>query len=151
MKFLLICGGLLLAALAANGREKIFNSGFELGMDGFTCNQYLRPDTNPDLIYDGPVADFSDKAEGKASLRIPNRFSEHVDLRGAEIELKPATRYRCSVWAKSKNPRTITYGVTGTHPKYRWDSHHRKIEVGPEWRNFSFEFTTKPQPFHYYN
>lgn len=133
-----------LVCCALGGAESgIFNSGFELGTAGFTCNKFLRPDLNPQMIFERPVSDETVKVNGKRSLRIPNRFAERVHLSGREILLEKGKPYTCSIWMKSTAPQKVSISIIGTHPEQRWDSSHASFSIGTEWQQYSFNFTPR--------
>jgi hypothetical protein len=78
----------------------IFNSSFEVGTAGFICAKYLRPDVNPQMIYEGLSIDTNEFVSGKQSLRLPNRFAETVECSSEEFILKTNTVYTISLWVK---------------------------------------------------
>lgn len=137
------CAVCLAGGVLCGAESGIFNSGFELGCAGFTCNKFLRSDLNPQMVFERPVPDETVKVNGKKSLRIPNRFAERVHLSGREIQLEKGKQYQCSIWMKSTTPQKVTVSVTGTHPELRWDSNYATFRVGTEWKKYSFCFTPR--------
>ncbi len=135
----LLCACLLPAALAA-ADNLIFNGGFELGTAGFEVNKNLRPDTNPDLVYEGAVIDTTTKASGSQSLKIPNRFAEFMELYARGVVLKPGTTYTFSLSAKTDvdalkvSPLVVANDFN--------PAHGATFTVGKTWRRYSFSFTT---------
>ncbi|MBN8215744.1 MAG: beta-galactosidase [Spirochaetes bacterium] len=121
----------------------MFNAGFELGGAGYQCIKNLRPDRNPDLVYEAPMADPSTRVSGKQSLKIPNRFAEAIYFSSyfhAE-RVKPNTAYALSVWLKSSagNYPAVLIARSST----RWTSYATSvIRIGKEWERFVVNFKT---------
>ena len=147
MKHLVLSASILIACAGVSAEELLFNSKFALGTDGFYATRFIRPDTNPKLIYD-PLK--VEKTDGVSALRIDNRFCERIELVGEEMKLQPGTKYRLSLKMKSSVPVRINATVIGNHVTEGWDSTFRKCKVEPEFRTFSFNFTTKKKPIGFY-
>jgi hypothetical protein len=137
----ILCTALTAIISVQAGENLVFNSGFELGNAGYSCTKYLRPDTNPELKYAGPVADNATRVTGKLSLRIPNRFSEEMQLYSREVCLVPGREYTASLWMKSDIEHLVVNVIMFSIAKGKWDTPRRDFEVGREWKRFSFTFT----------
>ena len=154
-KVLSLAAALLAFSLPARTAENlIFNSGFELGNAGCYLQKILQPDTNPQLLYEGPVSDSSAFVSGGKSLRIPNRFAEKCTLYFKEFKLKPGTKYTFSASMKSSVPN-LKVGVSiisaTSDTKYGWDTIGGNFEIGKEWSRQTFSFKTQsPWPNEWY-
>lgn len=124
---------------AAGEHNLYFNSGFELGMAGFGCNKHLRPDTNPELHYDKPRIDTSTFVGGKQSLCIPNQFVEETMFYGREVKWELGKEYTFSAYMKCSVEKLPVHLWLCTKT---WGGAHHSVVVGPEWKRYSFTFTS---------
>jgi hypothetical protein len=125
---------------AAATDNLFFNSSFELGTDGFRTLKYLRPETNPKLVFEEAVIDESTRVSGKQSLRIPNRFAEETLVYPWEAKLSPKTSYHFSIWMKAGADRL---SVNTWICNRRWRGGMANFTIGRDWKRYSFSFTSK--------
>lgn len=145
MKYGFFFLGIFAASFCVSAENLIFNAGFELGDAGFRCVKYLRPETNPEMRYEGAVSDSSGAFDGSLSLRFPNRFAEQTGLFLPETVLLPDTEYTFSFWAKSSlDSCPVQNVVLAASTKYGWDSKTREFTVGREWKRYVHTFRTAP-------
>ena len=89
-------------SVAPAAENLIFNSGFELGSAGFSVLR-SRPLENFRGGFDPSGGAFPERKEvksGQGALRLVSLPDQRLTLCSSEIELKPATRYTFSFWAK---------------------------------------------------
>ena len=138
-----LLSALFFSALAAGAAENlVFNSGFEMGTDGFAIVRILEPEVNPGLKFLPLKTDTENAASGKRALRIENPNGEFYELHTKSFQLKPETDYTVSVKAKSDAPgakiRLIIYNVVNNS----WNVHARLWTLDNAYRNYSFTFNT---------
>lgn len=135
----------IMSGVSMHAENLIFNSGFELGTQGYHCIKYLRPDANPDFLYEGLEQDNTEQVAGGSSLRLPNRFAETSNLLLSEIKLLPDTDYTLSVWMKSTSASyPVTMKILSASPDEKWDSKSTTVNVGSSWTRYSMAFHTMP-------
>lgn len=120
----------------------IFNSSFELGGNGYVCEKYLRPETNPKLIYTPPQVDVKSFTSGRQSLMVPNHFAEAFDLQSREFKIVPGKWYTFSIDMKSSvsnYPVTVSF-VTVKKYRRRTAKQQKTFTVGKTWKRYVFRF-----------
>lgn len=138
-----LLSALFFSALAAGAAENlVFNSGFEMGTDGYAIVRILEPEVNPELKFLPLKTDTENAASGKRALRIENPNGEFYELHTKSFQLKPETDYTVSVKAKSDAPgakiRLIIYNVVNSS----WNVHARVWMLDKAYKNYSFTFNT---------
>lgn len=138
-----LLAALFCSVLSAGAMENlVFNSGFEMGTDGYAIVRILEPEVNPDLKFLPLKTDTENAASGKRALRIENPNGEFYELHTKSFQLKPETDYTVSVKAKSDAPgakiRLIIYNVVNSS----WNVHARVWMLDKAYKNYSFTFNT---------
>lgn len=140
-----------LAAWPVNAENLVFNSGFELGDNGYACVKYLRPDNNPEMKYEGAVIDTSTSASGKQSLRVPNRYAEQFRIFAREVKLTPGHEYTFSIALKSDAPgAAATVNLVSASVSAGWHGAEKKIKVTGQWQRYSFSIKVPADRKHPY-
>lgn len=149
MKFLLSFGVVVFLLTAASGNV-VFNSGFELGLDGYELNWLSNPFKNPKLLFPSPRIAYENPAAGKQYLRIDNPFGEVFELHSREFRLEAGKSYTASLMARGEAPdSSLELTVYGMMPDQRWFGYKKTFQLTTEWQEYSFSFV--PQGSGYYH
>lgn len=116
----------------------VFNGSFELGTDGFAQKRVLRPDTNPKLEYSPLEITTDHVVDGKKALQMRNPFAEKIELIGKEFPVKKGHTYICRGSIRSSVPNTLL--TVRVFSENFWEAFTKRINAGPEWNTFSYEF-----------
>lgn len=156
MKFLFSLMLLPSLSVAPAAENLIFNSGFELGSAGFSVLR-SRPLENFRGGFDPSGGAFPERKEvksGQGALRLVSLPDQRLTLCSSEIELKPATRYTFSFWAKCNADLKLVWKLSSRQQekeKLIWKDLSRTFSPGREWKEYSCTVTTPPAPHRYYN
>ncbi len=140
-----------LLTLGAAAQNLVFNGDFELGDAGFALIRALRPDTNPQLVFDGLQCTDRQPFSGRKALVIRNRFSERFELHSKDFVLRGETNYQISLSARTESGTArisvVAYRVTR---KSGWEVQSRSFDLTDAWQTFRFDFTTgkEESPWH---
>lgn len=124
------------------GENAVFNSGFELGIDGFELNWLSNPVKNPKLIFHNLRVEQENAAEGKQFLRIDNPYGEVFELHSREFRLEAGKSCTLSFSARSNvADATLRVTVYGIMPDRRSLGYDKAFKISSKWETYSFPFT----------
>ena len=129
---------ILAYAVLLPAENLVFNGSFELGTDGFAQKRVLRPDTNPKLEYSPLEITTENVVDGKNALQMRNPFAEKIELIGKEFPVKKGHTYICRGSIRSSVPNTFL--TVRIFSENFWEAFTKRINAGPEWKTFSYEF-----------
>ena len=128
------------------GENLLFNSGFELGKNGYSGNRRIDYVPGTEIRYTEPTPSVSTQAyAGRASLKITREPNDHGwNFVSHEFTLKPGKKYTFSAWVRSSNVSHCSFNVFSA-ANYTWYTAGRgSLKVTPQWKRQSFSFTYDP-------
>ncbi len=132
----------LMLLTAVSGGNAVFNSGFELGTDGYELNWLSNPVKNTKLIFHDLRVEQENAAEGKQFLRINNPYGEVFELHTREFRLEAGKNYTFSFTAKSNADNTaVRVTIYGIMPDRKSPGYNKSFQLSSKWETYSFSFT----------
>src|SRR5574344_2062402 len=123
----------------------VFNSGFEMGTDGFMLTRILAPATNPNLKFIPLQNDTTNRTEGRQSLAIINPHGEFFELHSKGFRLAADTEYTFSVKAKGQ-ARNARLRVWMIHVRDgRWQVAGKEFRLSGDFQTCRWSFNTGAQ------
>lgn len=120
----------------------VFNSGFEMGTDGFMLTRILAPAANPNLKFIPLQNDTTNQTEGRQSLAILNPYGEFFELHSKGFKLAANTEYTFSVLAKGQAPNA-RLRVWMIHVRDgRWQVVGKEFRLSDNFRTYRWSFNT---------
>lgn len=144
------------AAVSLPAENVLFNSGFELGMAGFSALR-SRPLKTFRGEFDpagGIFPEQRDVKSGRGAIRMVHLPGQSVSLCSSEFLLKPDSRYTFSFWAKGGAGTEIELKLSSRqngNGKLVWKDISRSFRLSGEWKEYTFTFTSAPSPHRFYN
>ncbi|OQA86028.1 MAG: Carbohydrate binding domain protein [Lentisphaerae bacterium ADurb.Bin242] len=128
------------------GENMLFNSGFELGMSGYSGERHITYEPGKPINYPGPTPVVSlDAFAGNRCILINGvekdagwNFVTH------EFNLKPGRKYTFSAWIRGEDAGSCSFQVFSS-ANYKWyNAGSGNLKATPEWTRRSFSFTYEP-------
>ena len=135
----------------ARAENLLYNSGFELGYDGYGCTRFMELPGPTTFLY--PEKDPGSPVQGSSCLKITNPEKNSLIFRTHSVDVTPDTFYTFSIWLKSdhkatKVKLTMASVVEIAPSKMSWDGRVQEVVVDDQWKRY--EVTGKPKAGHSY-